>query len=228
MDRGKGGVMSKNNLDTPVKKQVEASSESLHKSKKRVMTAESEHTSKFPVFAFLIVLGLLLVSVWFLLRQSKFSTDATIVQDIQILQQIFRDIDKDCKIIDFEHTKNYVDFLTVKEFVGSQIGAMNLTYPQNWKGPYVKHNLKVHEQQYLILKNKKGYYLVPGDGVVLANGQTIGLDIVLNEKSDIESLLQDPQGLKSSQGLLAAKIEIGGTYFKKVLQAPLSYMTLEG
>lgn len=211
-----------------MKSQEEKSSASVHKSKRSIKPDRSTHSSGVSFFAVAIILGLFVVSVWILIKHSKYSTDAIIVQDMQTLQNIFKDIDKDCKIIDFEHTKNYIDFLTVKEFIGSQVGAMNITYPKNWKGPYLKHNPTVLNQQYVVLKNKKNYYLVPGDGVVLANGQTIGTDIILNEKSDIEALLQDPQGLKSSQGVLVVKIEIGGTYFKRVLQAPVSYATLEG
>lgn len=221
--------MSKSNSEKIIVQQDEKKSLATHRSKRPIQADKS--TSHFSIMSFLtgsIFLGLFFVSIWFLFKYSKYSTDAIIAQDMQTLQQIFREIDKDCKIIDFEHTKNYIDFLTVKEFIGSQVGAMNITYPKNWKGPYLKHNPTVLEQQYIVLKSKKSYYLVPGDGVILANGQTIGTDIILNEKADIEALLQDPKGLKSSQGPLAVKIEIGGTYFKKVLQAPVSYATLEG
>lgn len=222
--------MNKNNLEKIIEPQDEKKNSLSHKPKRhsRVETLPQSHFSLMSFLTGTIFLGLFFVSIWFLFKYSKYSTDAIIAQDMQSLQQIFREIDKDCKIIDFEHAKNYVDFLTVKEFIGSQVGAMNITYPKNWKGPYLKHNPTVLEQQYIVLKNKKNYYLVPGDGVVLANGKTIGTDILLNEKSDIEALLQDPKGLKSSQGPLAVKVEIGGTYFKKVLQPPLSYETLEG
>lgn len=163
---------------------------------------------EIPIVAITVFMSLFFISVWTFLRFSHYSTDTVIVQDLQNLQKIFKEIDKDCKIIGFEHTKNYIDFLTVKEFVGSQIGSMNVTYPRKWKGPYLKRTPTVNEQQYFILKNKNGYYLVPGDGVVLANGKTIGKDLMLDETSDIDALLQNSAALKSSQGLLAAKIDI--------------------
>lgn len=157
----------------------------------------------------------------------NYSTDGLIVQDVQKLQQIFQEIDKDCKIIGFEHTKNHIDFLTVKEFVGSQVGSMNLTYPRNWKGPYLQRTPAVNEQQYIILKTSKGHYIVPGDGVALANGTMIGKDFVLDQNSDVDSLLQRNDRLKSSQGALAAKIEIGVKPMQKVLQNRLAYLNFE-
>ncbi len=163
---------------------------------------------EIPIVAITVFMSLFFISVWTFLRFSHYSADTVIVQDLQNLQKIFKEIDKDCKVIGFEHTKNYIDFLTVKEFVGSQIGSMNVTYPRKWKGPYLQRTPTVNEQQYLILKNKNGYYLVPGDGVVLANGKTIGKDLMLDETSDIDALLQNSAALKSSQGLLAAKIDV--------------------
>lgn len=173
---------------------------------------------EIPIVAIMVFMSLFFISVWTFLRFSHYSTDTVIVQDLQNLQKIFKEIDKDCKVIGFEHTKNYIDFLTVKEFVGSQIGSMNVTYPRKWKGPYLQRTPTVNEQQYLILKNKNGYYLVPGDGVALANGKIIGKDLILDEKSDIDALVQNSNGLKSSQGLLAAKMEIGSSSMVKKVQ----------
>lgn len=216
--------MNKNNV---VKKQDEKISARSHKDNHGVKVEKARGKSVVPSLAAVVTLILFIVSLWVLFKKSKYSTDAIIVQDIQVLQQIFERINQDCKIIDFNHSKNYIDFLTVKEFVGSEVGSMNLAYPKNWKGPYLKHNPTVLEHQYIVLKNKKNYYLAPGDGVVLANGQAIGNDIILNENSDIDALLQDSQGLKSSQGALILKIETDGSYLKKELQAPLNGVMLK-
>lgn len=170
------------------------------------------------IFAFLFTISALM-----LFMQSQKASDKLIVQDVKRLKQIIMKIDQDCKIIGFEHTKNYIDFLTVKDFVGSEVGAMNLAYPQNWQGPYLKDNPTVQQQQYIILKNKKGHYLVPGDGVVLANGKKIGTDIILNADTNIEKLAQDPNGLKSPEGVLAVSLDIGKNFLQKMMHKPLVY-----
>ena len=185
---------------------------------------KQEYSTRMPLIAMILFAGLFVVSVFMLFRNTNYSADSLIVQDLQKLHKIFIEIDKDCKIIDFEHVKNYIDFLTVKEFVGSEVGAMNVSYPRNWKGPYLLDNPTVHEQQYIILRNKNGYYIVPGDGVTLANGKVIGQDIVLGEKTDMEKVLHDSAGLKSKEGILGVKIDVSGSYLKKILQAPLKYL----
>jgi len=192
----------------------------VQKSKKTTMSLEKG----VPMLALSIFATLFAISLFVLFRQSKITTDALIVHDVTQLKQIMESVHKDCKIIDLEHTKNYVDFLTVEKFVGSEIGAVNLSYPQNWKGPYVKDNPTVQQQQYIILKNKNGYYIVPGDGVTLGNGKKVGKDIVLDENSDVEALLQDSNALKSTQGSLGIKVDIGSNYIQKVLHAPMRYL----
>lgn len=213
-----------------VKKSSSANKNSVKPTKKRASqsskTKNKKNSSKsyVPFTAMVVLLGLFVVSLFMLFRDSKHSADAVILHDLHRLHQIFESINQDCKIIDFEHTKNYIDFLTVKEFVGSEVGAMNLSQPGNWKGPYVKDNPTVHEQQYIVLKNKSGYYLVPGDGVKLANGKIIGKDIILDDQTDIEQLLQDDKALKTSDGSLGVKLSMGGSYIKHVLQSPLRYL----
>lgn len=200
---------------------------SVKKATQKSSKSTVEKSSGFkgiPMIAMAIFGSLFLLSVVMLFRQSKQTTDAVIVHDVQRLKEIMEEIHKDCKIIDLEHTKNYVDFLTVKEFVGSEVGAVNLSYPQNWKGPYVKDNPTVQQQQYIILKNNNGYYIVPGDGVVLGNGKKVGKDIILDETTDVEKLLQDPDALKSPQGALGDSLNIGSSMFSKVLHAPLRYL----
>lgn len=211
-------VVQEKSKQSTVKKESSSSKKQTFQRKKNIIG------KGIPMIAMGVFASLFVISLYMLFRQSNHSTDAVIVNDVQRLKQIIEEVNKDCKIIDLEHTKNYIDFLTVKEFVGSEVGAMNLTYPQNWKGPYVKDNPTVQQEQYIILKHNNGYYIVPGDGVVLGNGKKIGKDIILDESCDIEKLLQDPEGLKSSQGVLGAQIGIGGGYIQKVLQVPLRFL----
>jgi hypothetical protein len=151
------------------------------------------------------------VSIYFLLWRSKAIVDDVVVEDVQHLQQIFKKINDRCGIINFDYQKNLIDFLTVKSFVSSEIGTMNLAYANNWEGPYVQDNPEIEGKYYQIIKTIKGYFITPGDGVKLANGKVIGSDIVLDYNTDIEKLMMDPTALQSyNKKPLAAKIDVRG------------------
>ncbi|MBP6891986.1 hypothetical protein KBB68_00235 [Candidatus Babeliales bacterium] len=157
--------------------------------------------------------ALFVISVVMFWQQTHRSVDAMVHEDVVRLQKVFQKIHQDCKILSFDHEKNYIDFLTVKEFVGDQVGAMNLAVAKFWKGPYLKENPEVQEHAYVILKNKQGYFIVPGDGVVLSNGKIVGKDIVLHANTDMKKMMQNSNGLKSSAGVLAAPIEVVKNHF---------------
>ncbi|HBL98561.1 TPA: hypothetical protein DDZ86_02865 [Candidatus Dependentiae bacterium] len=140
-------------------------------------------------------------------RDSKLFTNQVLADQIELLADIFKKIDAKCKIIDFEHEKNFVDFLTVKSFVGSEVGSMNLTYPQEWEGPYMNDNVTVQEKLYVIVESNQGYYVAPGDGVKLANGKIIGKDIILDKHTDFEKLTKDLESLSYNDRPLARRIK---------------------
>lgn len=125
--------------------------------------------------------------------QAKQLTSAAIARDIALLARIFDDINKTCGIIGFEHETNYVDFLTVRSFVGTAVGAMNMRKPRNWRGPYVTENPAVQGRLYQVVRTIKGYVLLPGNGVRLSNGLIMGKDIVITAQTDIRSLVESGQ-----------------------------------
>ena len=174
----------------------------------RKQTVSAHRRTLLPFVSATIFSTLFIISVVMFWRQAYQPTDSLIHQDIVALQKIFQKINKDCKTISFAHEKNYIDFLTVKEFVGSQVGSINLAFPKFWKGPYLNENPEIQGHAYVILKNKQGYFIVPDNGVVLGNGKVIGKDIILNCKTDMKKMLQDLNGLKSSAGALAAPVEV--------------------
>ena len=152
--------------------------------------------------------------------------DATVVEHITMLQKALNRVNDDCRIVDFEHEHNYVDFLTVKSFVGSEVGAANLLHPDGWKGPYLRDNFTMQEKQYEVLVNKQGHFVVPGKGVRLGNGNVIGTDIVLNRLSDIKELVTHPGGLQTIDGkALAAQINVQGNPSERVLQHQVTMPT---
>ena len=82
----------------------------------------------------IFLLGLTVTRLW---HMHGTTTDVMIAEHIEQLSAIFKRIGKECGIIDFEHQRNYIDFLNVIAFEGSEVGPMNLRYPTKWQGPYV-------------------------------------------------------------------------------------------
>lgn len=141
-------------------------------------------------------------------------TGEFISQDIAHLVSIFDDINNTAGILSFDHQKNDINFLNIKKdgFVGSEVGSMNLIHPDKWQGPYEKEIPRIEEEDYIIVRTKKGYFITPGDGVKLPNGKIIGKDIILDEDADIELMMHDDQMLSYKGKALAAKITVTGKH----------------
>ncbi len=157
------------------------------------------------IIAALFIAGMVVVTVKYL-HQINWVNDESIAEHIEKLGSIFKQINEQCKIIGFRHQKDYIDFLNVKAFEGSIVGSMSLEEPHNWKGPYLTESYTSAGKEYQIVRTKKGYYIVPGDGVKLANGKVIGKTLLIGPDSDIERMMIDPQALLSKGKPLAARI----------------------
>lgn len=188
----------------------------------------SSDKSKFlPKAAIIIFSFLFLATISVYWRYGMHSTDSIIRQDVVMLQKIFKKIHNDCTIEGFAHIKNNIDFLTVKEFVGAEVGSMRLGFPRHWHGPYLTDNPTMQQHVYQILHNKAGYFIVPSDGVVLSNGKTIGVDFVLDENSDIDEMLQNPEQLKSSSGALVVQIPVSSQLIQDFIANPFAFEDID-
>lgn len=154
---------------------------------------------------FIILIGLTIFTVRYKTRQ--FAGDV-MVSDIVRLAQIFEQINRDCAIAGFDYQKNPINFLNVKAFSGSEVGSMNLVYPNKWQGPYLEDNPTMQGKEYQIVRTQAGYFIIPGDGVQLPNGNIIGKDIIIDETSDIKTLAGDPMFLSFHGKPLALPISI--------------------
>ncbi len=134
-------------------------------------------------------------------------TDDLIIGHLKKLKEVFEKIHADCKITGFRHGKDKINFLNVKSFAGSIVGSMNLLYPKKWAGPYMDFNPSVGNKLYQIMFIRDGYYILPGDGVRLGNGQIINRTMHIDSKTDIGALMRDPRALLSYDHPLAVKIE---------------------
>ena len=166
-----------------------------------------------------IFVVLFLIALFRFSYQSKIEVDLLINAHVVELNSIFKKIESSCKIAGFSEDKSYIDFLNVKEFSGSQIGSMVLVHPEKWQGPYLKESPKVQEKFYQILNTKNGYYILPGDGVKLADGKIIGKDVKIDYESDIEMMITNKDYLLFQDKPLAAKINFDeGTIQERIKQ----------
>lgn len=158
----------------------------------------------FTIILFVILASLAIVRLVYY----RVDSDELIAQKVVQLAEILERIEEQCNIIDFDRQKTPIDFLNVVKFVGSEVGGMNLAYPENWTGPYLNDNPTIQDKEFQVVRTKQGYFVTPGDGVVLSNGKVVGKDIVLDENADILKLMADPKGLNFNGKPLAAQARI--------------------
>lgn len=155
---------------------------------------------------FIMLVGIAIFSVRSGAKQ--FSGEA-MASDVVMLAGILDRINKDCTILSFDAQKNPINFLTVGSFSSSEVGSMNLVHPKKWQGPYVQDNIAIQGIEYQVVRTDAGYFIVPGEGVTLPNGQVIGKDILFDAKADIHALMQEGGALNFKGKALGAKIVVG-------------------
>jgi hypothetical protein len=155
---------------------------------KHVRIGIKNHTS---FFISIILTTLFIISAGAFWWQARHYQTVIMTSHLVQLASIFKDINATAGITDFEHQRNYIDFLNVKKFKGSTLGSMNLTNPDRWRGPYVTKNPTLQEKYYEIVLTDQGYFIAPGYGVVLANGKIVGKDIDIASLTHANSLNND-------------------------------------
>lgn len=155
-----------------------------------------------------VLVILFVISIGAFWWQGRHYQTTLMVQHLNQLAAIFKDIEATAGIVNFDHQINYIDFLNVKKFKGSTLGSMNLRYPDRWRGPYVTKNPTIQEQYYQIVESNQGYFITPGNGVRLANGKTVGTDIDLRKPNiNITQLAKDPNQLNVDGFSLAISLQ---------------------
>lgn len=186
------------------------------------MKKNSLNRKNISILTIVVIAVLIGISIFSFKKLLRYDTGSYIAQDIAQLATIFAKIDATAGILGFDHQKNEINFLNIKKdgFVGSELGSMNLIDPKKWDGPYFTQVPKIQEEDYMIVRTKKGYFITPGDGVKLPNGKIIGKDIILDEDADIESMMHDDQALAYRGQALAAPITVSGdrkTHFQQII-----------
>lgn len=143
----------------------------------------------FSVFSSIILIVLLTLFVFKIIYHRPYYLASVIEQDLTRIADVLAHVDKKCSILSINGQRMPVNFLTVKQFVGSAVGGLNLAYPQKWEGPYLQTNPTHQQRFYEIVQTHDGIFLVPGDGVVLPNGLQMGRDIVLKYDASLKKML---------------------------------------
>jgi len=161
----------------------------------------------FPVFS-VTIFGLLIV--FFLLHvfyNKPYFRAVIIAKDLGKITHVLGRIDSDCSILEIENVQNYVDFLNVEKFAGSEVGCLNLAYPKNWKGPYLMDNPTFQGKPYQIVKTREGVFVLPGNGVKLPNGFVVGKDFTISYDSSIPKMMLRGGPLNYNGQPLAVKLK---------------------
>lgn len=160
----------------------------------------------FPIFSSVI---LVLIFIFFIYRHLKYTPldEAVLIEsDLNTIVDKLTQIDKECSILDFKYDRNFIDFLTIKSFISSEVGALNLAYPEKWNGPYLPDILRVQDKVYEVVKSRDGYYVVPGRGVILPNKLEMGKEIIIDDKTNVSALLKKGEPLNFNGIELARKL----------------------
>ncbi len=166
------------------------------------------HQSKLAI----IILGVVLIGSFFYFSffstfyRSKQITNLLIIDNIERLAGIFKEINDTCGIIDFDLKKNPINFLNVEKFEGSGVGPMNLAHPEKWRGPYVPHTPTINDKEFQVVRTGKGYFVTPGDEMRLPNGKVVGKDLIIDENADIPAMMHNEEELLFEGKALAAPI----------------------
>lgn len=139
---------------------------------------------------------------------SRITIGNMIVRDVQAVARAIERIHQDCTILSIDYKKNIIDFLNVTTFSGSEVGPLNLLHPDRWRGPYMQDNPTIEGREYILIKTKSGYYVIPADGVRLPNGSVMGKDVVVDTSTDMRAFMRDHDELIFKDKPLVARIDI--------------------
>jgi len=152
--------------------------------------------------------------------ESKANKAQIIARDLKLIEATLKKIHADCIISGFTQIKNPLTFFNVITFTGSEVGTLNLVHPDKWRGPYIKDNPSIQGVEYQVVHAKDGLFIIPGDGVSLPNGKTIGKDIIVNEQSQVETMLHKDDTLCYKEYCFAKKLDFQSDEIEDLANAP--------
>jgi len=161
----------------------------------------------FPILSAMFLVFVMIVGVYKIAYDRPFFKARLIAFEVDRIARILKEIDEHCNILAIRAEKNPIDFLTVRDFVSSEIGSLNLAYPLQWKGPYLRDNPTIRGRTFEIVKARDGVYVVPGQNVILPNGLIMGLDVVIDLNTNVSGMLGKNGSLTFKGVALAKKLD---------------------
>ncbi len=155
----------------------------------------------FSVFSSLVLVVLLALFLFKVVHYRTYYLSSVIEQDVVRIARILASVDKNCTVLSMNGEYMPVNFLTVKSFVGSSVGGLNLAYPQKWQGPYAETSPTYQQRFYEIVRTREGLFVVPGQGVTLPNGFIMGRDVLIDYDTSVKKMLSKG-GVLNHQGSL--------------------------
>ncbi len=180
----------------------------------------------FPYFSVSLLSLLVVLFFWTTYNDKPKFITSVITMDIKNIVDSLNKIDKECNILSIENECNYVDFLNVEKFSGSEVGCLNLAFPKNWAGPYLSLNPTLQGKLYEIIKRKDGNYVLPGRGVKLPNNLIVGkdFDYYSADLASIDKMLADGGQLNYKGTPLGAKLTFEvGDWGREELRSKTTY-----
>ena len=121
----------------------------------------------FTVFSTTLLFVFAAIFLFRLVNNKPYFMASIINEDLARLSRVFDQIDKTCNILNISCNRCVIDFLTVKNFITSEVGCLNLAFPERWEGPYLGTNPRFQEKHYELVSVDEGLFIVPGDTVKL-------------------------------------------------------------
>jgi hypothetical protein len=160
----------------------------------------------FPVVSTLFFAVIILVFAIRIFYSRPRIIASIIEDDVKLVTLVLEKIDAKCNILNIEDDYNEVNFLNVASFKGSQVGPINLAYPDRWEGPYLRVNPTIQKKFYEIVRAKDGYFVMPGKGVRLPHGLVMGEDIKITSETAVRPMLERESPLLYEGRFFAAKL----------------------
>lgn len=161
----------------------------------------------FPILSITLLFLLVIFFLFRVYKNKPYFVSSLISDDIVMIVDSLNRIDKECSILSINHERNYIDFLNIVKFTGSEVGCLNLAYPDKWQGPYIEDNPTMRGKLYEIVKTKEGIFVVPGLGVKLPNGLRVGKDFEIKFDSLMSEMIKVNGPLNYKGQVFAVKLE---------------------
>lgn len=110
--------------------------------------------------------------------------------DVQKIADVLGEINEHCLIKSFSLSRIKLNFLTLRQVAGDEIGGLVLAQPENWQGPYLEVTPRIQGKEYELVQAADGLFVVPGDAVRLPNKLRMGTHIKLSSNSNVAAMLK--------------------------------------